>query len=96
MAASAVVVAVCAVVVTTKVMNTDLTDIPADPVVLDPLAVEQVVKAHIGERTDRVSCPVYLVAEVDKTFTCTYWVKGIPNTVQVTISGKQGEIELQT
>ncbi|MFJ8863999.1 DUF4333 domain-containing protein [Streptomyces sp. NPDC102451] len=95
MAASSVVVAVCAVIVTTKVMNTD-TDVPADPVVLDPVAVEQAVKARISPQTDRVSCPVYLVAEVDNTFTCTYWVKDIPNTVEVRISGKQGEISLST
>lgn len=95
MAASSVVVAVCAVIVTTKVMNMD-TDAPPDPVVLDPVAVEQAVKARIDQRTDRVSCPVYLVAEVDETFTCTYWVKDIPNAVEVKMSGKQGEISLVT
>ncbi|MFD6194521.1 DUF4333 domain-containing protein [Streptomyces sp. NPDC060275] len=96
MAASSVVVAVCAVIVTIKVMNTDLTDVPPDPVVLDPVAVEQAVKAHIGQQTDRVSCPVYLVAEADNTFSCTYWVEDIPKTVEVKMSGGQGEISLVT
>ncbi|TXS49419.1 DUF4333 domain-containing protein [Streptomyces sp. OR43] len=93
MAASSVVVAVCAVIVTTKVMNTD-TDLPTEPVVLDPVAVEQAVQARIGPKTDRVSCPVYLVAEDGKSFTCTYWVKDIPNTVEVKMMGGQGEFSL--
>ncbi|MGW4433381.1 DUF4333 domain-containing protein [Streptomyces tendae] len=96
MAASSMVVAACAVIVTIKVLNTDPTDVPPDPVVLDPIAVQQTVKARIGPKTDRVSCPVYLVAEDDRTFSCTYWVKDIPNTVEVKLSGGQGEISLVT
>ncbi|MFH8442499.1 DUF4333 domain-containing protein [Streptomyces sp. NPDC018026] len=96
MAASSVVVAVCAVIVTIKVMNTDPNDVPPDPVVLDPVAVEQTVKAWIGDETDRVSCPVHLVAEDGRTFNCTYWVKDIPKTVEVKMSGGEGEISLVT
>jgi len=94
---SAFVVAVCAVVVTVKVLATS--SVPVQPQrVLDPAAVERAVSFEVagGDTTVRVSCPVSVVVQVGNKFDCQYWDAPNTKTVQVTVLSDQGELSIDT
>ncbi|EWM10953.1 hypothetical protein KUTG_01257 [Kutzneria sp. 744] len=97
MAFSAIVVAVCAVVLTVKVMSTDT--VTVKPVrVLDPAAVEKQVANTVGETKNgppRVYCPVSVVVEVGAKFECRAWGNTNPETYEVKILDDQGELSIE-
>lgn len=100
MAVSAVVVAVCAVAVTIKVMSTDIVTVQ-QPRVLDQAALERQVADKVrGVRAEsgapRVACPTSVVVEVGRQFDCRVWDGTNPKTVKVKVTGDQGELSITT
>lgn len=96
-AASSVVIAVCAVVVTVKVAGADLD--PADPPrVLDQAALEQQVANRLQgvreEPVGRVTCPGSVQVVVGNKFDCESWDYLRSAKVQVEIVSDQGEISV--
>ncbi|MEU7764372.1 DUF4333 domain-containing protein [Nocardia sp. NPDC049190] len=94
---SSVVVAVCAVVVTAKLMGTDL-DPVAPPRILDQAALQQQVANMLQGVKDkpvgRVTCPGSVVVEVDNEFECQVWDYLHSDNVSVKIVSDQGEISV--
>lgn len=94
---SSLVVAACAVAVTVKVLNTDVT--AARPVrVLDQSALErQVAEAVRGVREGplgRVACPTSVVVEVGRKFDCEAWSGSNSKSVAVEIRSEDGELSI--
>ncbi|MEV3961430.1 DUF4333 domain-containing protein [Nocardia sp. NPDC050193] len=95
-AVSSVVVAVCAVVVTAKVVGADLD--PAEPRVLDQAALEQQVANRLqgvgDEPVGRVTCPGSVQVVVGSQFDCDIWDYLRAGKAHVEIVSDQGEIEV--
>ncbi|RZS37468.1 uncharacterized protein DUF4333 [Herbihabitans rhizosphaerae] len=96
---SSLVVAVCAVVVTIKVMNTDPVPIKQQRV-LDQDALERQIANHVSgpkpREEPRVSCPVSVVVEPKTRFSCRVWVGSNQKTVYVMVHNDQGELSVST
>lgn len=96
-AVSSLIVAVCAVIVTIKVMGV----ISVKPQrVLDPAAVERQVTNELpnlqGNPASRVECPVSVVVEVNNRFSCRYYTGSGQATVIVMVVSDQGELSITT
>jgi hypothetical protein len=96
-ALSSLVVAVCAVVVTIKVMSTDPVPVKQQRV-LDPAAVErQVIAEVVGLKPDagaQAVCPVSVVVEKGTKFDCRVNVGASTKTLEITILDDQGELSI--
>lgn len=98
MAVSSVVVAVCAVAVTIKVMSSDIVSVE-QPRVLDQAALERQVTDEIrsieGGPVEALACPTSVVVEVGNQVECRYWGDPNPGDVRVEVVSDQGEISVE-
>jgi hypothetical protein len=96
-AISSVVVALCAVTVTVKVMSTDAITIEQERV-LDQASLERQVAADLqGVQDDPVkvvACPASVVVKVGTKFSCSYLRRGNIQDADVEVTSDQGALRV--
>jgi uncharacterized protein DUF4333 len=98
-AISSVVVAICAVTVTLKVMTTDDVVTIKQERVLDQAAVQQAVATEIQGISDEpvkvLFCPGSVVVREGVTSQCSYMRRNIVKDVTVRVTDDQGSLDVQ-